>query len=58
VCDGAEALGVILDPVANRKAVEGRTAFVQAPESRTAILVVPSDEERVILDEVMAHLGS
>jgi acetate kinase len=47
---------VILDPVANRKAVGGKTAFVQAPASRTAVLVVPSDEERVILDEVIAQL--
>jgi len=56
VCSGVEALGVILDPVANRLAVAGKTAFVHAPASRTAVLILPTDEERVILDEVMAHL--
>lgn len=56
VCGGAEALGVSLDAVANRRAVGGVTAFVHAPASRTAILVVPTDEERVILEEVVAQL--
>lgn len=55
VCSGAEALGVILDPAANRQAVGGRTAFVHDAASHTAILVVPTDEERVILDEVVAQ---
>lgn len=58
VCEGAEALGVGLDPAANRKTIGGATAFVQTPASRTAILVVPTDEERVILDEVVAQLES
>ena len=53
VCSGAEALGVTLDPAANRQAVAGKTAFVHAPASRTAVLVLPTDEERVILDEVV-----
>ena len=55
-CEGVEALGVSLDPAANQAAVGGATAFVQAPASRTAILVVPTDEERVILDEVVVQL--
>jgi len=57
-CGGAEALGVSLDPVANKRAVGGMTAFVHAPASRTAILVVPTDEERVILEEVVAQVDS
>ena len=56
VCGGAEAMGVMLDPAANRSAVGGATAFVHGPDSRTAILVLPTDEERVILDEVIAQL--
>jgi acetate kinase len=52
---GAEALGVVIDPEANRQAVGGATALVSADRSRTAILVVPTDEERVILDEVLAQ---
>jgi acetate kinase len=55
VCRGAESLGVSLDPAANEQAVGGKTAFVHAPASRTAILVVPTDEESVILDEVIAQ---
>jgi acetate kinase len=55
-CGGVSVLGVSLDPVANERAVGGVTAFVQAPDSRTAILVVPTDEERVILEEVVAQL--
>jgi acetate kinase len=51
----AEGLGVVLDPEANRRAVGGATAFVNTEQSRTAILVVPTDEERVILDEVLAQ---
>ena len=45
VCSGAEALGVILDPVANRQAVGGETAFVHArasPHGRPG----PSDRRR------------
>jgi acetate kinase len=57
-CEGVETLGVSLDQVANKRAVGGVTAFVQAPGSRTAILVVTTDEERVILDEVIARLES
>ena len=57
-CEGADALGVALDRWPIRKAVGGATAFVQTPASRTAILVVPTDEERVILDEVVAQLES
>ncbi len=55
VCSGVEGLGVHLDRDANRKAIRGVTALVQAPQSRTAILVVPTDEEKVILDEVMTR---
>jgi acetate kinase len=57
VCLGAESLGVSLDPPANAQAVGGKTAFVHAPGSRTAILVVPTDEESVILDEVVARMA-
>jgi acetate kinase len=37
--------------------VGGQTAFVHAPASRTAILVVPTDEESVILSEVVARIA-
>ncbi len=57
VCAGADALGVVLDTDANRRTTGGEEAFVHAPGSRTAVLVVPTDEERVILDEVLARVG-
>jgi len=57
VCRGAESLGVSLDPVANERAVGSQTAFVHASTSRTAILVVPTDEESVILSEVVARMA-
>jgi acetate kinase len=49
---------VSLDLEANERAVGGRTAFIHTPASRTALLVVPTDEESVILDEVVASMGS
>lgn len=53
VCKDAENLGVILDPVLNQQAVDGQPAFVQAKASSTKILVIPTDEEQVILAEVL-----
>ena len=55
-CRGGEALGVRIDAEANERAI-GVEAFVQAPDSSTAILVVPTDEERVVLDEVLLQTG-
>jgi acetate kinase len=56
VCSGVEGLGIVLDEEANRAAPFDRASRVSASESRTQILVVPTDEERVILEEVLANL--
>jgi acetate kinase len=56
VCQGVEGLGVVLDVEANRQAPGDRASVVSAPGSRTQILVVPTDEERVILEEVLGLL--
>lgn len=56
VCSGAESLGVLLDAEANRQAPSDRPTWVNRPESRTKILVLPTDEEQVILQEVVANL--
>ncbi len=56
VCSGVENLGVKLDPAANRSADPTVATWVQAEGSAVKILVLPTDEERVILDEVMKHL--
>ncbi len=58
VCSHAENLGVILDLVLNQQAVDGQSAFVQAEASRTKILVIPTDEEKSILDEVLRAMQS
>jgi acetate kinase len=55
VCESAKALGVVLDPAANEGAV-GVEARISAPESATAVFVVPTDEELVIAQEVLEHL--
>ena len=56
VCGGVESLGILLDRAANRAAPADRPSQVSQPASRTQVWVVPTDEEQVILDEVLAHL--
>jgi len=55
-CLNAEVLGVQIDPEANRSADGKSASWVQGSESRMKILVLPTDEERVILDEVVRNL--
>jgi acetate kinase len=55
VCESAQALGVVIDPIANQQAV-GVEALISAQGSRTAVLVVPTDEEVVIAREVLERL--
>jgi acetate kinase len=53
VCTDAESLGVILDRSANRKAEPEAMTWIHDDESAVKLLVMPTDEERVILDEVL-----
>ncbi len=57
VCTDAESLGVILDRSANRTAKTaaepGAVTWIHDDESAVKLLVMPTDEERVILDEVL-----
>ncbi len=53
VCDGLGFLGVALDNQANRN-TQGVRADISAPGSAVRVLVVPTDEERVIADETVA----
>ena len=55
-CSDAENLGVQIDREANRGADGKSAAWVQGEASRVKILVLPTDEERVILDEVIGNL--
>ena len=56
VCNGVEALGIILDADRNQVAAPDRATRISADHSRTQVWVVPTDEEIVILREVEACL--
>jgi acetate kinase len=45
---GLASLGLDLDPQANRRTVGGRAGVISAPESKVKVLVIPTDEERMI----------
>ncbi len=47
VCEGLEFLGIKLDKEKNRK-VRAREEIISAPQSKVAVLVVPTNEELVI----------
>jgi acetate kinase len=53
VCEGLGFLGIVLDPAANGKA-RGVHTDISAAGSRVRVLVVATDEERVIADETVA----
>ncbi len=45
---GLDALGLILDPEANQRTVGGRAGIISAPASKVKVLVILTDEERMI----------
>lgn len=47
-CEGLEPLGIALDPDLNRQTVGRREGAISTPESRTKLLVIPTDEEAAI----------
>ena len=57
VCGGVASLGILLDTEKNRAAPPHVETFVNQPQSRAAIIVIPTDEEVVILQEVLAALS-
>jgi acetate kinase len=52
-CEGLGFLGIELDQAANAR-TRGVNAQISTPGSRVRVLVVPTDEERVIADETVA----
>ena len=56
VCGEVGHLGIHLDVEANRLADPNQVQFVNTPDSNTRILSMPTDEERVILEEVIKAL--
>lgn len=57
VCGGVESLGIRLDREKNRLTSAARESFIEAAGSTARILVIPTDEESVILDEVIQALN-
>jgi acetate kinase len=54
---GLESLGIVLDPEKNKSAVEGREVDISAAASRVKVFVIPTDEERVFIEDTVALLG-
>jgi acetate kinase len=56
VCGEVDNLGIHLDKLKNRNAPADAESFIEQPDSLTRIIVIPNDEEVVILREVLAAL--
>jgi len=56
ICDDLEHMGISLDETKNEEAI-GVERLISTPTSRTSILVVPTDEERVIVMDTLAVAG-
>ncbi|MEW5958739.1 MAG: acetate kinase, partial [Chloroflexota bacterium] len=56
VCAGLEFLGIELDPAKNEEAI-GREMDVSLPWAKTRVLVVPTDEEKMIALDTMRLAG-
>ena len=52
-----EFLGIQLDEGANRTAPRGKEALISSSRSRTAVAVIPTNEERVIARDTVRVLG-
>lgn len=58
VCNGARNLGVELDIEINQNVQAGEEKLVSEAKSKTQIWVIPTDEETIILREVIAQMLS
>jgi len=56
VCSGVERLGILIDTQTNQHLPINQPAFFHKKGSQTKLLVHPTDEERVILEEVLKEL--
>jgi acetate kinase len=56
ICDDLEHMGISLDETKNEETI-GVQRLISTPTSRTSILVVPTDEERVIVMDTLAVAG-
>jgi acetate kinase len=56
-CEGLELLGIKIDPEKNEQAVGGKREMdISTQDSRVRVLVIPTNEELVIVEDVMAIL--
>ena len=58
VCSGVERLGILIDSQLNQHLPINQPAFFHQNGSLTKLLVLPTDEEAVILEEVLKNLRS
>ena len=58
VMDGLAFLGLDLDADANRNAPRGQEVVISKPGSRGAVVVIPTNEERVIARDTVRVLGN
>ena len=56
ICDGLEFLGIEVDLSNNARAI-GAEMAINKPSARTAVLVVPTDEEKMIALDTMKLSG-
>jgi acetate kinase len=56
ICENLECMGISLDETKNEEAM-GMEKLISTPTSRVSILVVPTDEERVIVMDTLAVAG-
>jgi acetate kinase len=57
-CCDLEALGIVLAPDQNDRIVGRREGAISTPESPTAVLVIPTDEEAAIADDTYRIMRS
>jgi acetate kinase len=57
VCGEAQNLGLLLDLEANRSAPLDRPTRISQPASWTQIWTIPTNEEQVILDEILGFVS-
>lgn len=54
ICENMEYFGIKIDPAANASAVGGKAELrISTPDSSTAVLVIPTDEEKMIALDTM-----
>jgi acetate kinase len=56
ICQNLECMGISVDETKNEEAI-GVERLISTPTSRASILVVPTDEERVIVMDTLAVSG-